>query len=314
MTAYLGVDLGASTIRVLVGDAEGGTVGRYRTPTPQGGDGEAVVDAVLAAIRAACAEADRDPTEVVAAGIGTVGPLDPAAGAVVDPVNLPAVERIELVAPVAGLLDADVRLHNDATAAAIGERYAAPDDPANLVYLTLSTGIGAGVIADGRVLRGHRGNAGEVGHVALDPDAAVECACGGVGHWEALCSGANLSAHARAIADEGVPTDLDLDESDPADLLSAVGEDPLATELAERVGSWNALGVATLVQAYAPARIVIGGAVARNHTGTILDPIREELPAYCLEPPPPVDLTTLGDEATVRGALASALTGGDGVP
>lgn len=309
--AYLGIDLGATTLSVLVGDESGDVVGRFRGQTPSGPDGDAIVEAILDAIRAACEDAGCNPTAIVAAGIGSIGPLDPAAGAVVDPVNLPGIDRIDLVGPVAALVDADVRLHNDATAAAIGERYYAPGSPANLAYLTLSTGIGAGVITDGRVLRGHRGNAAEVGHVTLDPSSALRCGCGARGHWEALCAGSNLPEHARSLADE-FETDLHLEEATPASLLDAAGSNPLATHLAERVGSWNAIGVSLLVQAYDPARVVVGGGLARNHPTTILEPIREELPAHTLESPPPVALTELGEEATVRGALASALTGGDG--
>ena len=312
MTTYLGLDLGANTIRAVVGDDTGAVVGRSQRDTPAGPDGTAVVEAVEAAIREACEAGGCEPCDVVAAGIGSVGPLDLRAGAILDPVNLPGVERVDLVEPVARLLDADVRLHNDATAAAIGERFAAEDDPANLLYLTLSTGIGAGVIADGRVLRGHRGNAAEVGHVTLDPDADVRCGCGAVGHWEALCSGANLPDHARAIADRRGETALDLDDVSAAELLGAVDGDPLAADLADRVGTWNAIGVAMLVQAYDPSRVVIGGAVARNHPETILGPIRKRVPAHCLGSPPPIELTSLGDEAGVRGALASALTGGSG--
>lgn len=279
--------------------------------TPSGPDGDAIVEAILDAIRTACDDAGCNPTAVVAAGIGSIGPLDPAAGAVVEPANLPGIERIDLVEPVAHLVDADVRLHNDATAAAIGERYYAAGNAADLAYLTLSTGIGAGVIADGRVLRGHRGNAAEIGHVTLDPSSALRCGCGAQGHWEALCAGSNLPAHARSLADE-FDTDLQLAEATPESLLAAAGSDPLATHLVERVGTWNAVGVSLLVHAYDPARVVVGGALARNHPRTILEPIRETLPAHTLESPPPVELTELGEEATVRGALASALTGGDG--
>lgn len=310
-TAYLGIDLGATTLSVLVGDEAGEVIGRFDGQTPSGRDGMGILEAVLDAIRTACDDAGCDPTAIVAAGIGAIGPLDPAAGAVVDPVNLPGIDRIELVEPVARLVDADVRLHNDATAAAIGERFYAANTPADLVYLTISTGIGAGVISDGHVIAGHRGNAAEIGHVTLDPTSDLRCGCGAFGHWEALCGGSNLAAHARRLAPE-FDTDLLLDQATPATLLAAAGSDPLATHLAERVGTWNAIGVSLLVQAYDPARVVVGGAVARNHPGTILDPIRDELPEHTLESPPPIELTELGAEATVRGALASALTGGDG--
>lgn len=310
--AYVGVDLGATWIRAVVGDGEGTVLGRSRRPTPDAGPGERVTSAVVEAVSSSCADAGVDSSEVAAAGVGAIGPLSTAEGAVVDPANL-RVDRIELVDPLVALLDADVRLHNDATAGAIGERFAAEGDAPNLVYLTLSTGIGAGAIVDGRVLAGGRGNAAEVGHVTVDPDAPVTCGCGGTGHWEALCSGANLPAHAAALADEvDGASGLDPADCTPADLLDCVGSDPLADRLADRMGTCNALGVATLVHAYDPDRIHVGGAIARNHPETILEPIRDRLPDRCLVDPPPIGLATLGDEVVVRGALASAITGGTG--
>lgn len=311
--AYVGVDLGATRVRAIVGDGSGAVLGRRRRATPAGAEGPTVAQCVLEAVADACEDAGVEPADVAAAGIGTIGPLAPAEGAVVDPVNLPAVDRIDLVEPVAGLLDADVRFHNDATAGAIGERFAAPGDPANLVYLTLSTGVGAGAIVDGRALLGRAGNAVEVGHATFDPDAPVTCGCGSPGHWEAFCGGANLPDHAAVLAREtGLGTDLDPPACTPADLLSAAGSDPLATHLVERMGAWNAVGVAMLVHAYAPETIYVGGAIARNHPEAVLEPIRSRLPDLCLVDRPPVRPTTLGDEAVVRGALASAITGGTG--
>lgn len=310
---YVGVDLGATHLRAVVGDRTGKIHGRERRSTPAGPDGEAVTAAVVEAVEAACADAGVEPSAIRAAGVGSIGPLSLEEGAVVDATNVPGVGRIDLVDPLADRLDADVRLHNDATAGAIGERFAADEDVRNLVYLTLSTGVGAGAIVDGHVLTGAEGNAVEVGHVTLDPDAPVRCGCGATGHWEAMCGGANLASYAEALAcEEELPTDLDLPDCSPADLLEAAGSDPLATRLAERIGRWNALGVATLVHAYDPAAVVVGGAVARNHPETILDPVRARLPDACLVEPPPVRLTTLGDETVVRGALASAITDGSG--
>jgi glucokinase len=318
MATYLGVDLGATTIRAAVGDRAGQVAGAHRTATPRGPTGIAVTDAVLEAVRTACADAGVAPEAVVAAGIGAIGPLDAGEGAAVDPANLPSVvDRVPLVGPLRSLLATDrIQLHNDATAGAIGERFFR-DGGDDLVYLTLSTGVGAGAVVDGHVLEGPRGNAAEVGHVTVDPGGRP-CGCGGAGHWEAYCGGANVPAYARDLYD-GEGTTLPLDDPD-ADLDAAAvfdadaAGDAFATRVVDRIGRWNALGVATLVHAYAPQVVAVGGGVARNNPERVLGPIRERLPAHVATAVPEIRRTDEDGDAVVRGALASAITGGTGDP
>ena len=121
MAYYAGVDLGATNVRAMVGDGDGTVVGRDRRVTPQGPSGIAVTEAVLEAVRAACADADVDPDAVDAAGVGSFGPLDLAEGTVTSPANLEdSVERIPLVGPLENLVDGPVYLHNDTSAGVIG--------------------------------------------------------------------------------------------------------------------------------------------------------------------------------------------------
>jgi glucokinase len=318
MVTYLGVDLGATTIRAAVGDRAGDVGGADRRATPEGPTGAAVTEAVLDTVRGACADAGVDPEAVVAAGVGAVGPLDHDAGAVVDPTNLPAgVGRIPLIGPLRTLLSTDrTHFHNDATAGAIGERFFR-DGGDDLVYLTLSTGVGAGAVVDGHVLSGWDGNAAEVGHVILDPaDDARTCGCGGAGHWEAYCGGANVAGYARDLHD-GEATALDLDDPtlDAAAVFDAAAGDEFAARVIDRIGRWNALGVATVVHAYAPRVVAVGGGIARNNPDRILGPIRTRLPSLLqVARTPEVRLTDRDGDAVVRGALASAITGGTGDP
>jgi glucokinase len=313
MTRYLGVDVGATTIRVVVGDDEGRIDGSHRTATPQGPPGDLVTEAVLATAREACADAGVAPETVVGVGIGAAGPLDPAEGAVVNPPNLTdGVGRIPLVEPLSRLCRTEqVTLHNDATAGAIGERFFGTET-ANLVYLTISTGIGAGVVVDDHLLSGWHGNAGAVGHVVVDPDGRRVCGCGGRGHWEAYCSGANVPGYARDRHD-GEPTALALEDHDldAAGVFGAAGEDEFATRVVDSVARLNAIGVSTLVRAYAPRVVVIGGGVARNHPDHVIAPVRERLPDL-VDRVPDLRATAFGNEAVVRGALASAITEGRG--
>ncbi|MFB6156936.1 MAG: ROK family protein [Haloferacaceae archaeon] len=314
MVRYVGVDLGATNVRAVVADGTAAVLGRASRGTPRGPTGVAVTEAVLATVREACAAAGTDPADVAAGAVGSVGPLDLAGGTVDGPANLPdAVDRVPLTGPLGNLLDADVRLHNDAVAGVIGERFFSDRTPDDMVYLTVSSGIGAGVAIDGHVLSGWDGNAGEVGHMVVDPSGRMRCGCGRAGHWEAYCSGDNLPSYAAELHD-GESTALAVGDPDltAADIYALAGEDGFADRVLDAVARWNAIGVTNLVQAFAPLVVYVGGAVALNNPKAVLDPVRERLPDLAFANVPDLRLTTLGDDAVVLGALASAMTDGTG--
>jgi len=309
MTRFLGLDVGATTTRAVIGDGDGTVLASRARGTP-GESSEAVAEEIRDLVRAVCAAADVDPVDVVAAGIGSMGPLDRGAGLAVDPPNLD-LHRVPLVEPVEAVLDADVYLHNDATAAAIGERFVRDPDLPNLVYLTVSTGIGAGAIVDGEPLVGATGNAVEAGHFALDPDGPTLCGCGGAGHWEGYASGANLPAYARHLAaTEGIETGLDMASLDAATLYEST--DPLAATVRDRAADWHTQGLATLAHAYDPELVAIGGTVAVQNPTAVVDAVRDRLPTLVTGSRPAVELTALGEDGAARGALACAITGGTG--
>jgi glucokinase len=318
MAYYAGVDLGATNVRAAVADEGGDVVSTYERGTPQGPTGIAVTEAVLECIRGACANADVDPGEIRAAGIGSIGPLDLAEGAVDNPANLPdTIGRIPLTGPVGKLIHSErVTLHNDTNAGAIGQRFYSDRNPDDMVYITISSGIGAGVTVDGNVLTGWDGNAGEVGHMIVDPHGKRTCGCGNDGHWEAYCSGNNIPEYARMLAeeDETVETSLELEDPDfsARDVFENAGIDPFADHVIEQVAHWNTVGVANVVQAYAPLVVYLGGAVALNNEELVVDPIRERIGNHLLNNQPDVQVTTLGDEVVLKGAVASALTDGTG--
>ena len=313
---YAGVDVGATNLRAVVTDVDGRVLGQGRRATPHGEGGIAVTEAVLDTLRAACESADTTPNRLQAVGIGSMGPLDPAAGVVDNPPNVPGADRVPLVGPVEKLADTDrVHLHNDANAGVIAERFYATTAPDDMVYLTISSGVGAGVCVDGQVLSGWDGNAGEIGHLTLDPDGAMTCGCGIPGHWEAYCAGSNIPDYARLLADrEDLPTDLPLDGAgfDAADVFAAAGTDPLADRVIDRLADWNAQGFAAIAHAYAPLVIRVGGGVALNNPELVLEPVRERLPDLVMANVPEIELTELGADVVVRGAVASAMTAGTG--
>ncbi|MGM0592030.1 MAG: ROK family protein [Halobacteriota archaeon] len=317
MAYYVGVDLGATNVRAVVADDDGTVLGHERRGTPRGPTGIAVTEAVLDVTRRTCETAGVTPDAVTAAGVGSIGPLDLAEGAVENPANLPkTIDRIPLTGPLSKLLDTErIFFHNDTSAGVIGERFYNDRNPDDMVYLTISSGIGAGVCVDGHVLSGWDGNAGEIGHVTVDPSGFMTCGCGHDGHWEAYCSGDNIPRYARALhAEDPVETALPIDDADftAADVFAHADEDDFAATIIDRLSFWNAMGVATLVHAYAPLIVYVGGAVALNNPERILDPVREHLPEMVMANIPDIGLTTLGDDVVVMGALASAMTGGTG--
>ncbi|GAA0306877.1 ROK family protein [Halarchaeum salinum] len=317
MAYYVGVDLGATNLRAAVANEEAVVLGTDRRGTPRGPSGIAVTEAVLAAIRTACANAGVDPTDVIAAGIGSIGPLDLADGAIDDPANLPeAVGRIPLVGPVRELIGSErIYLHNDTIAGVIGERFHSDRNPDDMVYLTISSGIGAGVAVDGNVLTGWDGNAGEVGHLVVDPEGRRTCGCGRDGHWEAYCSGNNIPRYATQLAEErDADTALPIDDPNfsAKDVFDHAETDDFAAHVVDRIADWNTLGVTNLAQAYAPLVVYVGGAVALNNPDLVLDPVRERLEESVFNNVPDLQLTNLGDDVVLDGAIASALTGGTG--
>ena len=314
MAWYGGVDVGATNLRAVVGRPNG-VVAKAKRPTPQARNGIAVTEAVLALLGEACSDAGIEPTELRAVGIGAIGPLDLAAGAIGSPANMPdAIEQIPLEGPISELVGSErVYLHNDTIAGVIGERFYSERNPADMLYLTISSGIGAGVCVDGEVIGGWDGNAGEVGHMTIDPDGAMTCGCGQPGHWEAYCSGEGIPAYARFLHD-GDPTALPLDEEDfdAAAVFAHAASDDFAASVIDRVGEWNALGVANLVEAYAPLVVSVGGAVALNNAEHVVEPLREQVSEIVFNNVPEIRLTALGEDVIVRGAMASAMTGGTG--
>ncbi|WP_232701520.1 ROK family protein [Halobacterium wangiae] len=312
MTYYFGVDVGATTTRCLVTTPELERVAHVSRPTAQGPTADAFTAGIDAVVEETFAVSGVAPGEVAGVGIASFGPLNADAGVVAETPNLDAdLRNVPLRETVAGHFpgDTSVAMLNDAVAGAVAEHREGGDD-ANVVYLTLSSGVGAGVVVDDQLLRGRGGNAAEVGHFTLDPDSQRRCGCGGTGHWEAFASGENIPAYALELRDEeGFETALPTtrEELSAAAVFDAAGEDPLATEVVDRVGRWNALGVANLVHAYAPDRVAVGGSVALNNPDDVVEPIRERVGDHLMVDAPAIHLTEFGDDVVVTGAVLAAV-------
>jgi glucokinase len=279
----VGVDIGGSKIAVLVVDGAGEVRARRHVPAASPEPDEAIAR-IVAVIRDAVAEAGATLADVEAIGLGVPGRVDTATGDVTFAVNLgwhhlPLGRRLEEALGVRCVVENDVR------AAAVGlhrNRTFGPTD--DLIFLGIGTGISAGVILHGRLHRGVRGLAGEIGHVVLDPDGAT-CACGLRGCFETIAAGAGIARAAREAIDaaraadpDGAPTALAaLADPTAADVFAAAAAgDDVARRIVDRAAEAIARMVHELVLAYDVELVVIGGGISRAGDA-LLDRVRAGL-------------------------------------
>jgi glucokinase len=196
MAAVLALDVGGTKLAAAVVDDAGRILGRGRVPSPTGTDPEQLYEALLACAAAALRGADVLPGDLDGIGVAAAGPMVWPSGEV-SPLNMPAWRGFPLRKRLAEEFDAErVLIHNDAVGLTVGEHWkGAGSGTANLLGITVSTGVGGGLILDGRLYDGTSGNAGHVGHVVVEPDGPV-CACGGRGCVESIASGPNTVRHA----------------------------------------------------------------------------------------------------------------------
>jgi glucokinase len=196
MAAVLALDVGGTKLAAAVVDDAGRILGRGRVPSPTGIDPEPLYEALLACAAAALRGADVVPGDLDGVGVAAAGPMVWPSGEV-SPLNMPAWRGFPLRKRLAEEFDAErVLIHNDAVGLTVGEHWkGAGSGTGNLLGMTVSTGVGGGLILGGRLFHGASGNAGHVGHVVVEPDGPV-CACGGRGCLEAIASGPNTVRHA----------------------------------------------------------------------------------------------------------------------
>ena len=257
-----GVDVGGSKVAVLIADEDLQVLGRHTEPTNVAGD-EPAVDLIERAVRAGLHQAGADGGRLAALGVGVPGRVDRDTGVVTLAVNL-GWHELPLGRLLSERFGVPVAIENDVRAAAAGlhARRVLGDDE-DLAYLSVGTGISAGAVLGGRLHRGTRGLAGEIGHVVLDAEGPI-CACGLRGCFEALASGPNVARQAEEALAAGRPSALTPHRPVTAvDVYreSAAG-DPLALEITESVGRHVAHAVHELVMTYDVRRVVLGGGVS----------------------------------------------------
>jgi len=301
-----GIDIGGTKIAVALA-APGGRVissTRFRTRVEAGP--HAVLEDAVAEIKRMLGAAG---TKLTAIGVGCGGPLDRQKGLILSPPNLPGWDEFPIMSLLEERLGAPVRLDNDANAAALGERaYGAGRGLDDLVYITISTGIGGGLIVGGKIVHGVGDGAGEVGHMTVLPDGPP-CGCGARGCLEAICSGTSIARRAREKLRAGASSSLSSLGAD-AVTARAVAEaarngDPLATEVWEETVHYLAVGVGNLFNVLAPEAVILGGGVSTAGE-QLFEPLRRSvrgrvkmLPAEKIS----VVQAALGGDSGIYGAL-----------
>jgi len=272
----VGVDVGGTKIAVLVVDRDGHVVASHLAPTEAKPQNEATA-IIAGVVETTLAAAGATVADVRAVGVGVPGRVDPLTGAVSLAVNL-GWSDLALGAELEARLGRPTVVENDVRAAALGlHRRRVVGEIDDLAYLAVGTGVSAGVMLEGRLHRGARGLAGEIGHVIAEPGGA-RCACGQDGCLETLVAGSGIARQARdAIAAGRVTTLTNTPTPTAEDVYGAAATgDALATEIAAAVGRRLAWAIHLLVMAYDVERVVLGGGV--SHAGeTFMRPIRLEL-------------------------------------
>jgi len=286
----LGIDLGGTELRAGLFTREGALVARRQVATDARGGPDAVVGQMAALVASL-----RTDATIVGIGVASPGPLDGDRGVVIFAPTLDGWHDVPLPAMLTERTGLPARLENDANAAALGEwRAGAGVGLRHMVYVTVSTGIGGGVIADGRLLRGRHGMAAELGHMAVTADP-IPCVCGGHGCFEALASGSALGVAGRA---KGFATARHVTEA-------ARGGDTLALDLLRREAALLGRGFASLLHLFSPELVVVGGGVADAFDLMSADITRvmqaSAMPAYR---DVPVKRAALGHDAGLFGAAS----------
>jgi glucokinase len=310
--SILGVDIGGTKVAVGLVDPDGKIIAQGRKPMLANGTAEAALEAVFGAIDS-LSQSNGGGFQSI--GICAPGPLDPKTGIVLNPPNLPAWRNFPLAERVAAKYKLPVKLDNDANAAALAEtRWGAARGYRYVFYATIGTGIGTGIVLDGRIYHGNTGSAGEGGHVSIDYRGPV-CNCGKRGCIEILAAGPAIGARARArLATEAArhSSILDLAQGNVSAVTSEmVGQafnagDPIAREILQETVELLVPWLGNIVDLLDPDVLVMGGGVAAM-LKPFFQEIKDRLPPWCVNPRAseiPLLMAHYGADAGIAGGAA----------
>ena len=305
----LGIDVGGTKINAFRVSRHGEVLGRASAPTPAD-DPDATIDAMIATARAVLGP------EVIGVGIGAAGLVDSARGILRFAPNL-AWRELPIAQRVGDALDLPCQVDNDANVAAYGEyRFGSGRGYRQLLLVTVGTGIGGGIVMDGRLIRGAHGFAAEIGHIIVEP-GGPRCGCGNLGCWEQVAAGRAIDRGGREAAAAHPDSKLTaLAGGDPEAVTGALvteaarDGDEVAVGVLAEVGRKLGQGIAGLVNVLDPQIVVVGGG-AIVAGDLLLEPARaafvDAVEAPDHRPSVPIIAAELGNDAGAVGAAALAM-------
>jgi glucokinase len=311
---YVGVDVGGTAIKVGICNAEGQLLHTYEGPTEASKGTDTILQNIAKYAQQIVTESDFDWENVDGVGVGIAGFLDIPNGIVKFAPNL-KIENVNLKAYLEQELNKTVKVNNDANVAALGEAWGgAGKGIDHCVCYTLGTGVGGGIIIEGKIVEGYMGMAGELGHMAIVPDLeAIQCGCGKMGCLETVSSATGIIRMANDAVERGDRTSLAQVENIMAkDVLDAAkAGDEVATRIVNRAAYYLGKSMAMIAIVLNPQYFIIGGGVSK--AGDFLfDQIREVFEKYTQDQAKEnvkIVAATLGNNAGVVGAAGLILRG-----
>ncbi len=315
MAPYIiAVDLGGTQIRTALCDPQGQIYRRIARPTGAADGPAPVIGRLIEAINEAIG--DTPAEQIVGIGMDAPGPLNPVTGIVLSPPNLPGWRQIPLRSLISQRFGRPAFLNNDANVAALAENtYGAGRGVRDMIYLTVSTGVGSGIIADGRMVQGVSGLGAEAGHMIVEPDGPL-CNCGHRGCLEAFASGTGIARYAVERIKAGKKTritkmvggDLGKVTARVVNEAAQLG-DKVGSQAFRRAGRYLGIGIANLLRLFNPQMVVLGGSVMKAGpllTEPMWDAIRDSAPRLYWEGLAIVP-AALGDDVALLGCIALAV-------
>lgn len=308
---YVGIDLGGTKITTGISDSTGRIIEKSTIPTGSA-DGEiAVMNRIIESVENVLEISDIAKDELIAIGIGSPGPLSSKEGKIIETPNLPF-KNFNLIKPLGEKYNVPVFLDNDGNVAAIGEYlFGAGRGFENVIYITVSTGVGAGAVLNGKPYNGSNSNALEIGHMTINPDSPHRCNCGNFGDVEALASGTAITKRAHEAINEGKNTLLSSYERvTPFEVYEAHKEgDKVATKILEDAFKYMGICVGNVILTFDPDVIAIGGGVT-NIGDFFFDSVREEAKKRVFKnmfETVKIVKSELNQDTGVQGAIALAI-------
>lgn len=312
---YLGIDLGGTKILTGLADAEGNILASSRCDTQAEMGESQIIKNMIGTVNEVLEEVNLARGHVKALGIGSPGPLDTENGIIVESANIPW-ENVHIVDIMEDKLGIKTLLENDANAAALAEKwFGAGRDVDDMVYLTISTGIGGGAVIKKELFSGYSNNACEIGHTVIDPNGPL-CGCGNHGCLESFASGKSIGRMAKEAVkskQSGLILELadgDMDKIDAAICAEAARKgDKTAADIFSTAGFYLGIGLGNVVNIFNPQLIVLGGGVMKS-SDLFLDKALEVMHKNALDASLSVleiKKAELGDKIGLMGALAVAM-------